>query len=128
MFGASGPVVQTGHREGSLPLVRAGDILVDRQDQIEEPTKEEIAISVDRISGERPRLDTVRDPTRDVVLAPHVLGDKPAIGFRITRPVRVRPNLRQPVDRRPIGRMALNQLVQDALIDLPPSRRLAGHQ
>ena len=123
-----GPVLEPGHLERPVPGGLARHLAVDREHQVEEAAEEEVPGRSDRIRLESPGLDTVRGPAGRVVAAPEILRDQPLVRLRVARPVRVGADLGEPVDRRPVGGVPAQQLVEDPGVDLAPGGRLAGEQ
>ena len=97
-------VVVAGDLERPGPLVVAGDVLVRGQQQEEPRAKEQVAVGADRIRLQPPRLDAVGGPAEAVVLAAQVRRNLPHDRRRIVRALRVVADLREPVDRAPVGR------------------------
>ena len=121
-------VVEARHRERFVPRGFARNGAVDRQHERKEPAEEEVAGGADRIRLQAPRVDAVGGPARHVVVAPQILGDERFVGLRVTGAIGIGPELGEPVDRRPVGSVPADQLIENLGIDLAPCRRLPRQQ
>ena len=57
------PVLVAGHLEWLQPLAVSCDVLVEAQQQVEEPAVRQDAIRTDRVRLKTPRFDAVRAPS-----------------------------------------------------------------
>src|SRR5262245_10140299 len=115
-------VFESRHHERPTPSIVAADVAIETHDQIEEALEEEHAVRANRIWLQPQLLDAVLGPARLVVFAPQMRRDQRALPhLRIDLAARIGTDLCEPIDRSPIRRVALHELVEDARVDLAPS-------
>ncbi len=117
-----------GHLERPRPLVVAGDVLVRGQQQEEPGAEEQVAVRAYWIALQSPRLDAIGGPAESVVVAALVRWRLRHELRRIVDALRVVTDLREPVDRTPVGRVTAGEFIRNPGVDLAPGGRLIGHQ
>ena len=124
-------IFKPGDFPGSLPLVVTGDVLIDRQNEIQPPTKEEIAVCADRVRLHTPGFHAICCPAGTIISVPDLL--RPSLIAKrvesiVLIPLGTRANKRVPVNGSPVRSVTARKFIHDAGIHLSPGRRLVCHQ